>query len=91
VIGAFYPFWARSEVRGEFYREPGWSERDAVECAVADLGGRCYTGRDATRVLLGYADLTSTNGTRRPGPLARPARWRQSFALKLALAIRGVL
>ena len=63
----------------------------AIEQAVADLGGAAYTGRDATRVLLGYADMTSTTGGRRPGPLARPERWRQSFALKLALAVRGVL
>lgn len=73
------------------YREPGDLERAAVERAIADLGGAAYTRRDATRVLLGYADLTSTDGARRPGPLARPGRWRQSFALKLALAVRGVL
>lgn len=50
-----------------------------------------YTMRDAVRLLLGYADITSTDGTRRPGPLARPDRWRQSFALKLGMALRGVL
>ena len=50
-----------------------------------------YTMRDAVRVLLAYSDITSTDGTRRPGPLARPERWRQSFALKLSLALRGVL
>lgn len=64
---------------------------DAVESAVDDLGGREYTRRDATRVLLGYADMGMVSGERRPGPLARPERWRQSFALKLALAVRGVL
>jgi len=62
-----------------------------VSNAVALLGGAVYTMRDATRVLLGYADMTSTDGTRRPGPLCRPEMWRKSFALKLALAIRGVL
>jgi len=67
------------------------TERDAVDRAVEHLGGRAYRLRDATRVLLAYADITSTGGARRPGPLARPGRWRQSFALKLALAIRGVL
>ena len=50
-----------------------------------------YTMCDAVRVLLAYADMTSTDGTRRPGPLARPERWRQSFALKLGMALRGVL
>lgn len=50
-----------------------------------------FTMRDAVRVLLGYADMTSTDGSRRPGPLCRPERWRQSFALKLGLALRGVL
>lgn len=64
---------------------------DAIDRAIADLGGHEYTKRDAGRVLLGYADLTSADGSRRPGPLARPERWRQSFALKLALAVRGVL
>lgn len=73
------------------YREPGEREREAVERAVYHLGGRAYTRRDATRVLLGYADMTSVEGHSRPGPLARPERWRQSFALKLALALRGVL
>lgn len=73
------------------YREPGEMERDAVEHAIARLGGREYTRQDAMRVLLGYADMTSTDGARRPGPLARPERWRQSFALKLSLAVRGVL
>lgn len=79
----------------EIYRQPGDREREAVERAIehalAGLGGRAYTRRDATRVLLGYADITSTDGARRPGPLARPERWRQSFALKFALALRGVL
>lgn len=50
-----------------------------------------YSMRDAVRVLLGYADMVSTDGMRRPGPLARPERWRQSFALKLGLALRGCL
>ncbi len=63
----------------------------AVMSAVHNLGGPEYTRRDAGRALLGYADLTATDGTRRPGPLARPERWRQSFALRLALAIRGLL
>lgn len=63
----------------------------AVGHAIADLGGRTYTSRDATRVLLGYADITTTAGDRRPGPLARPVRWRNSFALKLGLALRGLL
>lgn len=67
------------------------SESDAVADAVARLGGREYTMRDATRVLLGYADLTSADGTRRPGPLCRPVHWRRSFALKLTMAVRGVL
>lgn len=67
------------------------AEHEAVELAVAHLGGRTYTARDATRVLLGYADMTFSNGMRRPGPLARPERWRVSFALKLALALRGLL
>lgn len=66
-------------------------ERVAVSDAVRSLGGAEYTMRDATRVLLGYADMTSTGGVRRSGPLARQERWRKSFALKLALAIRGVL
>lgn len=83
---------AEREVRTELYhREPGQLEREAAECAITNLGGRFYTGRDATRVLLGYADLTSTDGSRRPAPLARRERWRVSFALKLALAIRGLL
>lgn len=63
----------------------------AVRSAISSLGGPVYTRRDATRVLLAYADLTSRDGTRRPGPLARPERWRQSYALKLTMAIRGVL
>jgi hypothetical protein len=67
------------------------TEQAAVESAVACLGGRSYTYRDALRVLLGYADITSTDGSRRPGPLCRAARWRQSCALRLALALRGVL
>lgn len=75
----------------ELYREAGWREREAVGYAIAQLGGAAYTRRDATRVLLGYADLTSTDGARRPGPLLRPLWWRQSFAFKLALALRGVL
>jgi hypothetical protein len=63
----------------------------AIERATRDLGGRGYTSRDATRVLLGYADLAFTDGGRRPGPLGQPSRWRTSFALKLALALRGLL
>lgn len=63
----------------------------AVARAIADLGGPEYTTRDLTRTLLGYADLTLTDGVIKPGPLARPECWRQSFALKLALAVRGVL
>lgn len=62
-----------------------WHARDL-------LGGPEYTKRDATRALLGFADLTRGDGSLiAPGPLARPERWRQSFAFKLALAIRGVL
>lgn len=64
---------------------------DAVADAVVRLGGPQYTKRDAVRVLLGYADLTFADGRRKPGPLARPERWRQSFALQLSMAIRGVL
>lgn len=75
----------------ERYREPGWREHAVLERAIAHLGGPAYTRRDATRVLLAYADMTTTSGERRPGPLARPERWRQSFALKLAFAVRGVL
>lgn len=70
---------------------PTFAALRAVKFAISHLGGPIYTRRDATRVLLGYADLTSADGTRRPGPLCRPERWRQSFAIKLAMAIRGVL
>lgn len=87
----FDPGRVRDQLVSERYREPGEAEREAVEHAVARLGGREYTKRDAGRVLLGYADLTMADGTRRHGPLARPERWRQSFALKLALAVRGIL
>lgn len=73
------------------YAEPGQREREAVDRAIANLGGPAYTGRDATRGLLAYADMTTTSGDRLVGPLVRPERWRQSFALKLALAVRGVL
>lgn len=67
------------------------TEGGDIESAIAHLGGREYTRHDAIRVLLAYADITSTDGSRRPGPLARPERWRQSFALKLGLALRGLL
>lgn len=65
--------------------------RAAVDDAIQHLGGREYVLRDASRVLLGYADLTFAGGERRPGPLCRPERWRRSFAPKLALALRGLL
>lgn len=64
----------------------------AAWSAINLLGGPECTMRDATRVFAGYADLTNAAGkVIAPGPLARPERWRQSFAFKLALAIRGVL
>lgn len=62
----------------------------AIIMAVSDLGGREYTKRDAVSDLLRYAELTSANGTRRPGPGMRPTLWRQRLARRLALAVRGV-
>jgi hypothetical protein len=41
--------------------------RAAVDDAIRHLGGREYVLRDASRVLLGYADLTFAGGERRPG------------------------
>lgn len=64
---------------------------EAIDRTASHLGGREYTQRDATRVLLGYVDLTFADGRRTPGPLVRPERWRQSFALKLSHALRGIL
>lgn len=76
MMAAFDPRELHGQLVSECYREPGEREREAVDRAVDNLGGSAYTRRDATRVLLALR-----------GPDRH--RWRQSFALKLA--VRGVL
>lgn len=57
---------------------------------MSTWGPPTYTKRDATSDLLRFADMTSADGSRRPGPHGRDCHWRSRLGRLLVLALRGV-